>query len=99
MNAIPTQRPLPERLLRAFFAWFHDRAERMAIENRLISLAALEEEVRTQVEQLRADAFLGSADEMASRAMQRRQRGEELDLYRNEALRLRQRLALLDAWN
>lgn len=99
MISIPTQRPLPERLLRAFFAWFHDRAERMAMENRLIALASLEEEVRAEVEQLRDDAFLGTADEMASRSMQRRQRGEELDLYRNEALRLRQRLALLDAWN
>lgn len=95
MNTIPT-RPSPlVRLWRWFCVNLHDKAERIALENRLIALDSLEEEVRLEIKSIRAVQFSGSGRAAAEAAQQIKARGHELDSYRGERLRVRQRLAAL----
>ena len=92
--------PIKPGLLARAWRWVctnqHDRCERMALQNRLIALDALEEEVRHEVEEIRAVMFTGSGRAAAEAAQQVKARGHELDGYREERLRCAAKLALLD---
>lgn len=75
----------------------HDGAERVALQNREIALMELEQEVRSEIRSLRAVEHMGTdAQRLDIRALMQ-VRGEELDQYRAELLRVRGKLAALDS--
>ena len=74
----------------------HDKAERIALENRVIALDALEEEVRAEVAEIRGRMCSGSADAAQRGAQLCAAKGEELDRYRAERLRMVAKLAALN---
>jgi hypothetical protein len=74
----------------------HDAAERRALTARVCSLEHLEDDVRTEIAELRAVQFTGSAQAAAEAARQIKARGDELDRMREEHLRLLAKLQMLD---
>jgi hypothetical protein len=93
-RTISTRPTLTARVKR-WLCLLHDRAEIMALQSRIAGLEALEEEVRLEIADLRYVQYSGSAKAAALASVQIKERGEECDQYRNEALRLRKKLALL----
>lgn len=84
------------RVYRRAMDALHDKAERIALENRVIALDALEEEVRAEIADIQSVMFTGSANAAQQGALQIKARGEELDRYRAERLRMVAKLAALD---
>jgi len=84
------------RVYRRAMDALHDKAERIALENRVIALDALEEEVRAEIEEIKGVMFTGSAQAAQQGALQIRAKGEELDRYRAERLRMAAKLAALE---
>ena len=85
------------RLWRRAMDALHDKAERVALENRVIALDELEFEVRAEIEEIKGVMFTGSAHAARQGALQIRAKGEELDRYRAERLRMVAKLAALDS--
>ena len=84
------------RLWRRAMDALHDKAERLALQNRVIALDALEEEVRAEVAEIRGQMYSGSADAAKRGARLCAAKGEELDRYRAERLRMAAKLAALE---
>ena len=84
------------RVYRRAMDALHDKAERLALQNRVIALDELEEEVRAEIEEIKGVMFTGSANAAKQGALQIRAKGEELDRYRAERLRMAAKLAALD---
>ena len=99
-NRIPRMAPTEPgwlyRVYRRAMDALHDKAERIALENRVIALDALEEEVRAEVAEIRGRMCSGSADAAKRGARLCAAKGEELDRYRAERLRMAAKLAALD---
>ena len=99
-NRIPRMAPTEPgwlyRVYRRAMDALHDKAERVALENRVIALDEMEEEVRAEISEIRSVMFTGSPRAAQQGAMQIKARGEELDKYRNERLRLAAKLAALN---
>ena len=85
------------RVYRRAMDALHDKAERVALENRVIALDELEFEVRAEIEEIKGVMFTGSAHAAKQGARQIKARGEELDRYRAERLRMAAKLAALDS--
>jgi len=93
----PAKPGLFYRLWRRAMDALHDKAERVALENRVIALDELEFEVRAEIEEIKGVMFTGSAHAAKQGARQIKARGEELDRYRAERLRMAAKLAALDS--
>jgi len=87
-RVIPTRPTLLQRLRRAYARW--------DLTSRLAGLEADEDELRTDIDDLRAVQFTGSGAAAALAQQRILGLGEQLDENRAQALRLRQALALLD---
>ena len=85
------------RLWRRAMDALHDKAERIALQNRVIALDEMEEEVRAEISEIRSVMFTGSPRAAQQGALQIKAKGEELDKYRNERLRMAAKLAALDS--
>ena len=100
-NRIPRMAPSEPgwlyRVYRRAMDALHDKAERVALENRVIALDELEFEVRAEIEEIRAVMFTGSAKAAQQGALLCKAKGEELDRYRAERLRMAAKLAALDS--
>lgn len=99
-NRIPRMAPTEPgwlyRVYRRAMDALHDKAERIALENRVIALDELEFEVRAEIAEIKGVMFTGSAHAARQGALQIRAKGEELDRYRAERLRMAAKLAALD---
>ena len=92
----PRPGPTPPGFYRRAMDALHDKAERVALENRVIALDELEFEVRAEIAEIKGVMFTGSAHAAKQGALQIRAKGEELDRYRAERLRMAAKLAALD---
>jgi hypothetical protein len=99
-NRIPRMAPSEPgwlyRVYRRAMDALHDKAERVALQNRVIALDELELEVREEIAEIRAVMFTGSALAAKEGALQIKAKGEELDQYRHERLRMAAKLAALE---
>ena len=84
------------RVYRRAMDALHDKAERIALQNRLIALDALEHEVREEIAEIRAVMFTGSALAAKEGALQIKACCELLYQYRHVRLRLAAKLAALE---
>lgn len=91
-RVLPTRPGLLERLWRWWCANVHDRAERMAIMGRIVTLDDLTDSLRLSISEAQAAMHSNETD-----ALERIKRyGARLDEAREEKLRLQARLAVLD---
>ena len=93
----PPRPGLLYRMWRWAMGTLHDKAERHAICNRIVSIEHAEESIRAEIHEIRAVMFLGSPQAAKEAAARIKRRGEELDNNRAEKLRLMAKLAALDS--
>lgn len=91
-RVIPTQPGLFYRLWRWYIRSVHDRAERMAILSRIVTLEDLQDSLRLSISESQAAMHDGREGDAMERI---RRYGARLDENRNEILRLQAKLAAL----
>lgn len=92
-RVLPTSPSLIERMWRWWCINVHDRAERMAIMGRIVTLDDLTDSLRLSISEAQAAMHDGRENDALERI---KRYGARLDEAREEKLRLQARLAVLD---